>query len=99
MGGTGAGGRRARIGLCMLVLPGLVPALAQYERPKQELTAPEREAIQINRKLAGPRPTTRPPIYANHPAPSGGLGRISTIRASSSSATARYTRHPVNKGP
>jgi S1-C subfamily serine protease len=35
--------------------------MAQYERPQQELTAPEREAIETNRKLAGPRPTTRRP--------------------------------------
>ena len=75
MGGTGAGGRRARIGLCMLVLPGLVPALAQYERPKQELTAPEREAIQINRKLAGPRPTTRPPALSKTEA-----GRVAVFK-------------------
>ena len=41
----------------------VVPAAAQYERPKQELTAPEREAIEINRKLAGPRTATpRPPL-------------------------------------
>ncbi|MGA2083338.1 MAG: trypsin-like peptidase domain-containing protein [Holophaga sp.] len=39
----------------------LVPAAAQYERPRQELTAAEREAIETNRKLAGPRPTTRRP--------------------------------------
>jgi S1-C subfamily serine protease len=59
----------------MLVLPGLVPALAQYERPKQELTAPEREAIQINRKLAGPRPTTRPPALSKTEA-----GRVAVFK-------------------
>jgi S1-C subfamily serine protease len=49
--------------LCALlgVALALVPAAAQYERPRQELTAAEREAIETNRKLAGPRPTTRRP--------------------------------------
>ena len=59
MAGTGGAGRSVRLGLC--VLAGLAPAMAQYERPQQELTAPEREAIATNRKLAGPRPTTRRP--------------------------------------
>ena len=45
-----------------LLLAGLaVPAPAQYERPKQDLSAPEKEAIEINRRLANPRsPTPRP---------------------------------------
>jgi len=38
-----------------------VPAAAQYERPKQDLSAQEKEAIEINRKLANPRAPTRPP--------------------------------------
>jgi S1-C subfamily serine protease len=37
------------------------PAAAQYERPKQELSGPEKEAILVNRKLATPRIPTRPP--------------------------------------
>jgi len=63
MAGAGWGRHQVRLGLALLALPGLVPAMAQYERPKQELTAPEREAIETNRRLAGPRPTTpKPPL-------------------------------------
>jgi S1-C subfamily serine protease len=34
-----------------------LPIAAQYQRPSQELTADEKEAIEVNRRLAGPRPT------------------------------------------
>ena len=47
------------------LLPALLcqPALAQYQRPNQELTPQEERAIEINRRLATPRPTTpRPPF-------------------------------------
>ena len=65
MSGAGWGRHRVRLGLALLALPGLVPARAQYERPKQVLTGPEREAIETNRRLAGPRPTTpRPALSA-----------------------------------
>jgi S1-C subfamily serine protease len=53
-------GRLARVGLCLGFLP-WVPAAAQYERPKQVLTDPEKQAIETNRRLATPRPTTRRP--------------------------------------
>ena len=49
-----------------VVLPallGVVPAKAQYQRPNQVLTPQEERAIEINRKLATPRPTTpKPPL-------------------------------------
>jgi S1-C subfamily serine protease len=63
--------RLARSGLVGLALPALAqdpappapaPAAAAedfYQRPKQVLSAQEQEAIEINRKLATPRPTTR----------------------------------------
>jgi len=60
MAATCGGGHRTRLGLAVL-LAGLVPAMAQYERPKQELTGPERDAIETNRRLARPRPTTPRP--------------------------------------
>jgi S1-C subfamily serine protease len=42
-----------------------VPLLAQkYQRPNQELTPEEKEAIEINRKLARPRPTTAKPALS-----------------------------------
>ena len=47
-----------------VVLPallGVVPAKAQYQRPNQVLTPQEERAIEINRKLATPRPTTPKP--------------------------------------
>jgi S1-C subfamily serine protease len=53
-------GRRLGLGLGALLLAA-APAAAQYERPQQELTPAERDAIETNRKLAGPRPTTRRP--------------------------------------
>ena len=43
------------------VLSCLSPAAAQWQRPKQELTPAETEAIEINRRLSGPRPITRRP--------------------------------------
>ena len=52
---------RARIGLCLGLLSAWIPAAAQYERPQQELSQPEKEAIEINRKLAGPRKATPRP--------------------------------------
>ena len=51
----------ARVGLGLGLLSCAIPAAAQYERPQQELTLPEKEAIEINRKLAGPRQPTRRP--------------------------------------
>jgi S1-C subfamily serine protease len=73
MGWGGKGGRRwAWLGAILV----LVPAAAQYERPKQELTGPEREAIETNRKLARPRPTTpRPPLST------GEAARVAVFKA------------------
>ena len=59
---------RERVGALSrwVVLPallGMVQARAQYQRPKQVLTPQEERAIEINRKLATPRPTTpKPPL-------------------------------------
>ena len=60
MAGAVRGHRKARLWLSLLLL-GPVTALAQYERPKQELTPAERDAIETNRKLAGPRSATPRP--------------------------------------
>jgi S1-C subfamily serine protease len=50
----------------------MAAALAEdgkYKRPEQELTPQEAQAIEINRKLAGPRPVTkRPPLSATEAA-------------------------------
>ena len=52
---------RVGLGLCVSFLP----AMAQYQRPKQDLTPQEAEVIEVNRKLATPNPTTRrPPLDA-----------------------------------
>jgi len=59
--GTKGGGHLARVALVIWLMPSLVPAAAQYQRPKEDLTSQEREAIEVNRSLAGPRPTTRVP--------------------------------------
>jgi S1-C subfamily serine protease len=59
-----AGGRRpARLGtgLALALALGALPAAAQYERPKQDLSAAERDAIETNRRLAQPRPATPKP--------------------------------------
>jgi len=48
----------AGLGLCLALCP---PAAAQYQRPQQELSEAEKQAIQINRRLATPRPTTPRP--------------------------------------
>ena len=61
MAGSGWGRYRVGPGAALLLLAGSFPAAAQYERPKQVLTTPEREAIETNRKLARPRPTTPRP--------------------------------------
>jgi len=61
-----AGTRASRLlagwGLVLAALA--VPAAAQYERPKQDLTAQEKEAIAINRKLANPRSATPRPALS-----------------------------------
>ena len=58
--GSGArgGGRRAGVWLSLGLLVGL-PAAAQYERPKQELSEAEKEAIETNRRMATPRPAAQ----------------------------------------
>jgi S1-C subfamily serine protease len=58
--GSGArgGGRQAGVWLSLGLLVGL-PAAAQYERPKQELSEAEKEAIETNRRMATPRPAAR----------------------------------------
>jgi len=58
--GSGArgGGRRAGVWMILGLLVGL-PGAAQYERPKQELSEAEKEAIETNRRMATPRPAAR----------------------------------------
>ena len=48
----------ARAGCCLVLA---LPATAQFQRPKPELTAEEKDAIEINRRLAGPRSVTPRP--------------------------------------
>ena len=62
MVGSGCGRRLARLGMVPALALALgAPAAAQYERPKQELSAAERDAIETNRRLAQPRPPTARP--------------------------------------
>jgi S1-C subfamily serine protease len=60
---SGCGRRLARLGWfpALALALGALPAAAQYERPRQELSAAERDAIETNRRLAQPRPTTPRP--------------------------------------
>jgi S1-C subfamily serine protease len=52
-------------GACaLLLLAASWPARAEYVRPQQDLTGPEKEAIETNRRLAIPRTPTRSPGLA-----------------------------------
>ena len=57
-------GRLDRSILWLGILFSVLPAQAQYQRPKQELNPQEEEVIDNNRKLARPRPTTRKPALS-----------------------------------
>jgi S1-C subfamily serine protease len=61
MAGTGWGRLLTRLGCALGLVLGARPAAGQYERPKQELSAAERDAIETNRRLARPRPATPGP--------------------------------------
>jgi len=52
-----------RLGCCLGLMAAPLSAQEVYERPRQQLSTTEQEAVDFNRKLATPRkPTPRPPL-------------------------------------